>query len=79
MTLMQEIDAYEHMRASLETEHLGKWALVRDGELVGTYDEFQDVADEATRRFGKGPYLIRKIGEGSMTLPASVLCRPVHA
>ena len=79
MTLMQEMDAYDHMRASLETEHLGKWDLVHDGKLIGTYDNFQDAADDANRRFGRGPYLIRKIGEGPMTLPASVLYRPAYA
>lgn len=79
MTLMQEMDAYERMRASLETEHLGKWALVHDGELIGTFDEFEDAADIANQRFGKGPYLIRKIGEAPMTLPASVLYRSAYA
>ncbi len=77
-TLTEEISAYEGMRDTLETDHFGKWALVHDGELVDVFDEFENAADEATRKFGKGPYLIRKIGEGPMTLPASVLHRPIY-
>ena len=79
MKLTQEMDAYEGMRSQLETEHLGKWALVCGGDLIGTFDDFESAADTANQKFGKGPYLIRKIGEGPMTLPASVLYRPEYA
>ena len=79
MTLLKEMDAYGRMRAFLETDHLGKWALVCGGELIGIHDEFHDAADDAHKRYGKGPYLVRKIGEGPMTLPASILYRPTTA
>lgn len=61
-TLLDNIAAYDAQRARLETEHLGKWVLFYDRELVGTYDDFQDVANEAVTRFGRGPYLIRAVG-----------------
>lgn len=77
--LREEIAAYEAMRGELETNCLGKWALVHDRTLVGTYENFETAAEDAVRQFGRGPYLIRQIGAAAVTLPASVLYHPVHA
>lgn len=75
--LSQEIAAYDRMRNVLEMDHFGKWVVVHDEELVGTYGDFQDAAEDAIRRFGRGPYLIRRVGEGPVTLPPSALYQPV--
>lgn len=75
--LTKEIAAYERMRRELETDHLGKWVIVHDELLVGVYATFEEAAADAVQRFGRGPYLIREIGAAPMTLPASVLYRPV--
>ena len=77
--LSEEIAAYERMRNELETDYLGLWVVVHDEELIGTYDSFQTAAETAVERFGRGPYLIRRVGEPPMTLPASLRFRPVHA
>ena len=71
--LSEEIAAYERMQDTLETDHFGEWVVVHDGELIGAYSVFQDAALVARRRFGRGPYLIRQVGEGPITLPASLL------
>ena len=78
-TLTKEISAYERMLDDLEAEHLGEWVLVRDEKLIGAYESFELAADDAVRRFGRGPYLIREVGGRPMSLPASVLYRPIHA
>ena len=75
--LKKEIAAYETMRSDLEVEHPGEWVVVHDEKLVGTYESFQSAAENAVERFGRGPYLIRRIGAAPLTLPASVLYRPV--
>jgi len=77
--LSDDIAAYEVMRADLESEILGKWVLFHSKELLGKFDTFDEAAREAVHRFGRGPYLIRQVGAGSVTLPASVMFRPVHA
>ena len=78
-SLLDNIAAYDDQKGYLETEHLGKWVLFHDNELIGVYADFQDVANEAvTRFFGKGPYLIREVGAPPMILPASVQYRPVY-
>ena len=74
-TIEKEIIAYDLMREEMEENHYGEWVLVHDQQLIGTYETFQDAAAVATKRFGRGPYLIKKIGEGPLRLPSSVLFR----
>lgn len=76
-TPTKETASYECMRSELETDHLGKWMIVHEEELVDIFDTFEEVASKAVERFGRGPYLIREIGVSPITLPASVLYHPV--
>jgi hypothetical protein len=77
--LTDDIAAYDAIRADLESEHLGEWVLFRNRRLEGTFGSFDEAAREAVHRFGRGPYLIRQVGAGSITLPASVMYHPAHA
>ena len=70
--LDREIALYADRRADLEQEHKGEWALIHQDEFVGLYPTFEDAGRVAVRRFGRGPYLIRKVGAPPLTLPASV-------
>lgn len=76
-TLSEEIVAYESMQRSLEIDHFGKWVVIHNKELSGVFDSFENAAEDAVERFGSGPYLIREVGASSVTLPPSVLYRPV--
>ena len=77
--IKQNIAAYERQRLALEDKHVGKWVLFHDEQLVDVFDDFQAAAALAVERFGRGPYLIRRVGAPPMTLPASVMYRPVYA
>ena len=77
--LAREIARYESMRAELEKNHNGEWVLIHQEEMVGTYNSFEDAGRAAVRRFGRGPYLIRKVGAPPLTLPASVQFRYINA
>ena len=72
MTLLEEIAAYDLMRDVLETEHLGKWVVVRDGQVQRSVDTFEEAARAAIKKYGRGPYLIRRVGAGPIPLPASL-------
>jgi hypothetical protein len=76
--LSREIAAYNAIKADLEASQLGKWAVVHDEQLIGVFNDFEEAARDAVHRFGRGPYLIRQIGSAGVTLPASVLYRPMH-
>jgi hypothetical protein len=72
MSLEQELATLDREKDRLEKEHRGKFALIRGDEVIGTFDTFDAAAEEALRRFGQGPYLIRQIGEESMSLPPAL-------
>lgn len=71
--LEKEIIAYNAMKETLEKEHMGEWVIFYAGKLKGTYPTFEDAADYAIKEFGRGPYLIRQVGERPVVLPVSVV------
>ena len=71
--LDKDIATYDQMRGELEARHLGRWVVFYDAAMVGLFDSFELAAEEAVRRFGRGPYLIRQVGAPPITLPASVM------
>lgn len=75
--IKEEIKAFEAQESSLEKHHMHKFVVFRGGELVGTWDDLNAAADDAVRRFGRGPYLIRQVGAPPAGLPASVYAHPV--
>ena len=77
--LDREIAAYNAIRDELERDHLYDWVVFHDEQLICAYEDFQDAAAEAVRRFGRGPYLIRQVGAPPRTLPASITYRRVSA
>lgn len=74
-----EIKYFEDNLEDLTKHHDGKWVIIHDSDLVGSFDTFDGAATEAVRLYGRGPYLIRQVGGPEFTLPASVMYRPVHA
>ena len=74
-----EIVAYANMQQELEEKYMGKWVLFYQGRLVSAYNSFDEAANDAVARFGRGPYLIRQVGAPAVTLPASVMFPLVHA
>lgn len=78
-SVRDDIAAFEAMRPELEAAYLGKWVLFFDRQFIAVFDTFDSAAATAVGRFGKGPYLIRRIGAHSVTLPTSVMYGPMHA
>ncbi len=78
-TLKENIAAYEAMQDDLELDHFGKWVVLHDEELAGFYASSQDAVNDAMVRFGRGPYLIKQVGEPPLTLPPYVLYRSRNA
>jgi hypothetical protein len=59
--LRREVETYELNRARLLGESLGKYVLIRDDEIVGSYDTESDAIDEGYRRFGNVPFFVRRV------------------
>lgn len=77
--LRRQIQAYEKQKGEMETEHFGKWVIFHDEKFIDSYEDFQDAAQVAIKRFGRGPYLIRRVGQKPMRMPASLLYGPANA
>jgi hypothetical protein len=78
MLLDLEIRAYESRQRELEQAHRGQFVVFHGEELIGVYGALEDAAEEACRRFGRGPYLIRQVGALGVRLPACVTCVSVQ-
>jgi hypothetical protein len=74
--LATEMRTYQARQADLEKAYFGKFVVIKGEELIGAWDTLNAAADEAIRRFGRGPYLIRQVGAPRATLPSSVLFGP---
>ena len=77
--LARDIKAFEARRSELEAAHFGKFVVFYNGEFIGSFDTLENAAREAVTKFGRGPYLIRKVGQPtSMPMPASVAYQVLH-
>lgn len=72
-TIDTEIAAYDAMKDRLEATCLDKWVVIHGGIVAGVFDDFQRAAADAVKRFGRGPYLIRRVGQKPTVLPPSVV------
>lgn len=72
-TLESNIAAFEAQRGELQCDHLGKWVVFYNEQLIGVYEDLEDAAQAALEKFGRGPYLIRQITNAPARLPISVV------
>ena len=77
--LDREYAVYNSMKEQLEAEHHLEWVVIHKDEFVGTFKDFEDAINIAVRRFGRGPYLVKRIGAPPVVLPASIGLRRVYA
>jgi hypothetical protein len=68
-----ELQTYHRERGRLESEHRGKFVLIRGDEIVGVYDDFHAASEQAARQFERGPYLVQCIASEVMHIPSALL------
>lgn len=61
MALEQELAFFDHHRAHLVAEHMGKYALIKEAVLVGTFDSAEAAYVEGLRQFGNVPFLVKQV------------------
>jgi hypothetical protein len=59
--LDNEIEAYEKMQNFLKEHYLGKFVIIFQGRLFGSYDTFENAAETAVSQIGNEVYLIRQV------------------
>jgi hypothetical protein len=62
-TLEKELVAFEAAKPGLLPHELGRFALVRDGHLIDTFDTQSDAIRAGYRQFGNVPFLVKQILE----------------
>jgi len=71
--LQKEYQYYLRLKPDLLKESRGKFALIKDEKLVGTFDTDLDAYKVGLEKFGNVPFLIRRIqedGDEKMWIPA---------
>ena len=75
LELILEVESqfYESKREEYVEEFPDRFLLIYGAELIGDYETFSDATDEGVRRFGPGPFLVRKSGEDELVLTTFTL------
>lgn len=59
--VLKNFTAFEAMRAELEASHLGKFAVLHDGQLVGTYASIREARTAGSTHCGVGNFSTQEI------------------
>lgn len=63
MTLETELATFDELRDKLVASHEGQYALIHDGDLLGTYTTFAEAYEAGVRSHGLAPFLVRQIAQ----------------
>jgi len=61
--LERERKYFEAHRGELLEKYPGKYALIKNEKLIGTFDSLEDALSEGARLYGTDSFLVRKIEE----------------
>lgn len=65
--LSKELETFEKKKAELLQEHCGKYVLIKDTKIVGTYESEKDAINTGINYFGNSPFLVKKIEQVEQT------------
>ena len=71
--LATEIQFYEEHRESLASDHPGRFLLIRDSALHGSFDTLDAALEAGFSKFGSTPFLARRAGEDALQLSAPAM------
>ena len=73
--LAEERKFFSEHQSEWKKTHAGKFVLVREKELIGTFNRPEDAVAEGARRFGTEPFLVRHVdhSEEELYIPALAL------
>jgi hypothetical protein len=78
--LEQELEFFEKQKPELLKNHSGKFALIKDSEFLGAFDNPENAYQEGVRRFGRDPFLVKRISqEEEVYRNQALFCGLAHA
>jgi hypothetical protein len=63
MPLERELALFESKKAELLQNYAGKFALIHEDEFIGAFDTAENAYESGVAKFGKSPFLVRKISQ----------------
>jgi UDP-2,3-diacylglucosamine pyrophosphatase LpxH len=63
MPLEKELAAYEKMKTDLLKTYEGKFVVIHGDEFCGAFDTAENAYAEGVKRFGREPFLMKKVVE----------------
>ena len=61
--LLDQMAAYRELQQELESKYFGRWVVIDDGKLLGSYETFDEAtADARKKKLNPLNYLVRKVG-----------------
>jgi hypothetical protein len=66
---------FEQHREELLRQYPGKFVVIKENELLGSFDSIQDALGTGARQFGMSPFLVRRTDESpkEISIPALTL------
>lgn len=71
--LKAEIAYYDEHAKELLLTYPNRFVLIHGDELIGTFESHAEAVGEGVRRYGRGPFLVRRTGEKQRVLTAPAL------
>jgi hypothetical protein len=59
--LDEELETFEKHKAELLGSAEGRWVLIRNGEILGTFESQADAIDQGYQKLGLVPFLVKRI------------------
>jgi hypothetical protein len=76
MELEEEQRFFEQHRREWLAEHQGKFALIKESTLIGTFDTAENAYVAGVQKFGNVPFLIKQILEEEPVIHLPALSSP---
>ena len=61
--LKKELEVYERMRGKLLEKYRGKVVVIKDGKLIGVYDNEEEAFRDVVEKYGLVSVLIKRVTE----------------
>ena len=68
-----EIAYYDEHAEELLLTYPNRYVLIYGDKLIGTFESRSDAVGEGVRRYGRGPFLVRRTGDKQLVLTAPAL------
>ena len=63
MALEQELQTFNARKDEMLKAHAGKFALIKGSDFIGAYDNPDNAYQQGIERFGREPFLVKRISE----------------